>query len=43
MFGTDQLNWQAVAGKAIASYMNDGGIDLAPNASLQAETVRSLG
>ena len=23
--------------------MNDGGVDLAPNASLQAETVTSLG
>jgi len=43
VFGFGQLNWQAVTGKAIASYMNDGGIDLAPNASLQAETVRSQG
>ena len=43
LFGKDQLNWQAVGGYAIASYMNDGGIDLAPNASHQAETVRSLG
>jgi hypothetical protein len=37
-----QVNWQVVGGKAIASYMNDGGIDLAPNASLRAETVRTL-
>ena len=43
VFGFGQLNWQAVTGKAIASYMNDGGIDLAPNASLQAEAVRSQG
>ncbi len=43
VFGFGQLNWQAVTGKAIASYMNDGGIDLAPNAGLQAETVRSQG
>ena len=41
--GKDQLNWQLVGGHAIASYMNDGGIDLAPNANLQAETVKSLG
>jgi hypothetical protein len=37
-----QVNWQVVGGKAIASYMNDGGIDLAPNASFRAETVRTL-
>ena len=43
VFGFGQLNWQAVTGKAIASYMNDGGIDLAPNAGLQAEAVRSQG
>ena len=33
LFGKDQLNWQVVGGHAIASYMNDGGIDLAPDAS----------
>ena len=38
----DQVNWQVVGGKAIASYMNDGGIDLAPDASFRAETVRTL-
>ncbi len=43
LFGKDQLNWQVVGGQAIASYMNDGGVDLAPNASIQAETVKSLG
>jgi len=32
--GKDQFNWGVVAGKAIASYMNDGGVDIAPNASL---------
>jgi hypothetical protein len=37
-----QVNWQLVGGKAIASYMNDGGIDLAPDASFRAETVRTL-
>ncbi len=41
LFGKDQVNWQLVGGHAIASYMNDGGIDLAPNANLQAETVKT--
>jgi hypothetical protein len=43
LFGKDQLNWQLVAGRAIASYMNDGGVDLAPNGNLQAEAVKSVG
>ena len=43
LFGKDKLSWQLVSGRAIASYMNDGGIDLAPDASLRAETVSSLG
>jgi hypothetical protein len=43
LFGKDSLNWQLVGGHAIASYMNDGGIDLAPDADLHAETVRSIG
>lgn len=34
-----QLAW----GKAIASYFNDGGIDLAPDANLQPETLTILG
>jgi hypothetical protein len=34
---------QMVYGRAIASYMNDGGVDLAPNYNLQAETVLSIG
>ncbi|HSC00708.1 MAG TPA: DcaP family trimeric outer membrane transporter [Burkholderiaceae bacterium] len=38
-----QFNWQVVSGKAIASYMNDGGIDLAPGANLSAEAVTSNG
>lgn len=41
--GQDRVVGQIVYGHAIASYMNDGGVDLAPNASLQAETVPSLG
>ncbi len=42
-FGKDRIVGQVVYGKAIASYMNDGGVDLAPSASLQAEAVPSLG
>jgi hypothetical protein len=41
--GKDNLTWQLVNGSAIASYMNDGGTDLAPDASLHAQTVNSLG
>ena len=43
VLGTDQINIQLVAGEAIASYMNDGGVDLAPGQGLRAETVPSLG
>jgi hypothetical protein len=39
----DNLSWGLAAGRGIASYMNDGGTDLAPGASLRAETVDSLG
>jgi hypothetical protein len=42
-FGKDRITAQIVYGHAIASYMNDGGVDLAPDASLQAEAVPSLG
>src|SRR3954468_8593289 len=42
-FGKDRVVGQLVVGRGIASYMNDGGVDLAPNASLQAETVKSVG
>jgi len=41
--GKDRVTGQVVYGRGIASYMNDGGVDLGPNASLQAETVASLG
>ena len=34
---------QLVYGRAIASYMNDGGVDLAPNSEIHAETVPSYG
>ena len=43
VLGKDQVNWQLVGGEAIASYMNDGGVDLAPGQGLNAETVRSRG
>jgi hypothetical protein len=39
----DTLSWQLAYGEAMASYMNDGGIDLAPDANLHAQTVKSLG
>lgn len=41
--GKDRLIGHLVYGKAIASYMNDGGVDVAPNASLHGEAVKSLG
>jgi hypothetical protein len=43
LFGPDTLSWGLAGGKAIASYMNDGGTDLAPDASLRAQAVSSLG
>ena len=42
-FGKDKFSWQLVGGRAIASYMNDGGVDLAPGSNLRAETVPSVG
>ncbi len=41
--GKDRVTGGLVYGHAIASYMNDGGVDVAPNASLQAQAVPSLG
>ena len=41
--GKDRIVGQVVYGHAIASYMNDGGVDIAPNANLQAQAVPSLG
>jgi DcaP outer membrane protein len=43
VFGKNQLNGGVVWGKAIASYMNDGGVDLAPSSTFSAETVQSVG
>jgi hypothetical protein len=34
---------QLVVGKGIASYMNDGGVDLAPDSNLRAEAVQTVG
>jgi len=41
LFGKDSITAQAAYGHAIASYANDGGVDLAPGANLRAETVPS--
>jgi hypothetical protein len=41
--GKDRVIGHIVYGKGIASYMNDGGVDVAPNASFRAETVKSVG
>ena len=41
--GRDSLSWGIAGGKAIASYMNDGGTDLAPDARARAQAVNSLG
>lgn len=47
VLGKDQLNAGFVWGKAIASYMNDGGVDLAPGpiriGATTAEAVQSIG
>jgi hypothetical protein len=47
VFGKDQLNGGVVWGKAIASYMNDGGVVLAPGpirlGNTSAEAVQSIG
>jgi hypothetical protein len=39
----DRLIGHVVYGKGIASYMNDGGVDVAPNASVRGEAVQSVG
>ena len=41
--GKDNFTWQIVDGYAIASYMDDGGVDLAPDANLKAQTIQSIG
>jgi hypothetical protein len=41
--GKNRITGQLIYGKGIASYMNDGGVDLAPSGSLSAEPVKSVG
>ena len=41
--GKNRVVGQIVYGRGIASYMNDGGADLAPDAAFQAEAVKSVG
>jgi DcaP outer membrane protein len=41
--GKDRIIGQVVYGQGIASYMNDGGVDLAGNGNAQAVTVKTLG
>ena len=41
--GKDRVVGQLVYGRGIASYMNDGGVDLAPSSGLQAEVVKTVG
>ena len=43
VFREDSLSWGLAGGRGIASYMNDGGTDLAPGERLRAEAVSSLG
>ena len=42
-FGKDRVTGAIVFGRGIASYMNDGGVDLAPDAGLAAEAVETIG
>ena len=41
--GKNRITGQLIYGKGIASYMNDGGVDLAPSGSGSAAAVKSLG
>ncbi|MDM0033751.1 hypothetical protein QTI33_16575 [Variovorax sp. J22P271] len=41
LLGKDSITGQVAYGHAIASYANDGGVDLAPGRNLRAETVPS--
>jgi len=42
-FKKDKVYLEGTYGRGIAGYFNDGGVDLAPNGDLRAETVPSLG
>lgn len=41
--GRDRLRWQVAVGEGIGNYLNDGGIDLAPDSQLRATTVPVVG
>jgi hypothetical protein len=41
--GKDRIVGALVFGRGIASYMNDGGVDLAPDDDLRAEAVETMG
>lgn len=41
--GRDRLRWQVAVGEGIGNYLNDGGIDLAPDSQLRATTVPVIG
>jgi len=41
--GRDRLRWQVAVGEGIGNYLNDGGIDLAPDEQLRATTVPVIG
>ena len=44
LFENDKILWQVVGGQGFANYMNDGGMDLAPNDDLDgAEAVKGIG
>ncbi len=43
LLAQDKLLWQVVYGEGIANYFNDGGVDIAPDAALNAEAVPILG
>ena len=43
VFGKDRVITQVTYGEGISSYFNDGGVDGAPDGSLHAQTVKSIG
>ena len=43
VFDKDRVVTQVIYGEGIASYFNDGGVDLAPDGNLHAQTVQSIG
>jgi hypothetical protein len=42
-YDKNRIVGQIAFGEGIASYINDGGVDIAPNAALRAEAVKSIG